>query len=47
MGDPDYPEGGLHHLKYYTYGLNGDKIEINWSNYNDWSNYSDWDGSGW
>jgi hypothetical protein len=28
VGDPDYPEGGLHHLKYHTYGLVGDTVQV-------------------
>ena len=28
VGDPDYPEGGLHHLKYHTYGLAGDTVQV-------------------
>ncbi len=28
VGDPDYPEGGLHHLKYHTYGLVGETVQV-------------------
>ena len=28
VGDPDYPEGGLQHLKYHTYGLGGETVQV-------------------